>query len=105
MAVTIAFFTIGQAVQIWVADAPPKQVLFASLASYGLRVTLLGMALMVVLDQADRFAWLHSMGLVVTTFVVVFCWLVAEFRAFRRLRIPVFDPEYKPPGTGLDDVA
>lgn len=104
-AVTIAFFTIGQAVQIWVADAPPKRVMAASLASYGLRVTLLGLALMVTLDQADRFAWLHPMGVVVTTIAVVFGWLLAEFRAYRHLRIPAFDTEYKPPAPDRDDVA
>lgn len=103
--VTIAFFTIGQAVQILVAEAPPMVVMFASLASYGLRVSLLGIALMITLDQAERFAWLHPMGLVITTIVVVFGWLIAEFRAYRQLRIPAFDTEYKPPAPGRDDVA
>lgn len=101
-AITIAFYTVGQAVQIWVADAPPKRVMAASLASYGLRVTLLGLVLMVTLDQAGRFTWLHPMGVVLTTIVVVFGWLLAEFHTHRRLRIPAFDTEYKPPAQDPD---
>jgi hypothetical protein len=42
-AVTIAFYTIALGVQIAVADAAPKVVLFAWLASYVTRVTVLGL--------------------------------------------------------------
>ncbi|WP_051208599.1 hypothetical protein [Propionicicella superfundia] len=93
----IAFFTIGQAVQIRVAERPPKVVLVAALASYTARVTLLGAVLWLVLAQRDRFGWIDPPAAIVTTVLVVHGWLLAEFRAYRRLRIPAFDTP-RPPG-------
>lgn len=90
--VTLAFNMIGLGVQVLVADAPTKTVMIAALASYGLRVSVLGMVLMVVLSNADRFALLDPVAVVVATTVVVFTWLAAEFWTFSRLRIPAFDP-------------
>lgn len=90
--VSLAFSIIGHGVQVVMADAPPRMLLFASLASYTIRVSLLGIVLMLVLDQADRFAAVDSIAVAVGTIVVVVSWLGAEFFAYSRLRIPVFDP-------------
>lgn len=88
---TIAFFTIGQAVQVLVADAPAKKVMIASLASYGGRVTALGLLLMLALSNSERVALLDPVAVVITTIAVVFGWLGAEFWVYSRLRIPVYD--------------
>lgn len=89
--VALAFNIIGHAVQVMVADADPKKVLVASLASYTLRVTVLGVVLMLVLSNAEKFTFLDAPSVVWTTVAVVFGWLGAEFWAYNRLRIPVFD--------------
>ncbi|MDR1712069.1 MAG: hypothetical protein LBR58_09510 [Propionibacteriaceae bacterium] len=94
-AVTLLFFTIGQAVQVIVADADPRVVLFASLASYIARVTVLGLLLLAALNNRDVLG-LDPPAVIITTFVVVVGWLAAEFWVFARLRIPAFDS----PGNG-----
>lgn len=88
---TIAFFTIGQAVQVLVADADPRTVLFASLVSYIARVGGLGALLAVALANADRFTAMDPTAVAVTTIAVVLGWLAAEIWVFSRLRLPVFD--------------
>lgn len=90
--VTLAFSTIGQAVQVVVADADARLVLVASLGSYVLRVSVLGLLLVVVLQNAPRFTAVDPVAVVVATIVVVITWLAGEFRVYSRLRIPVFDP-------------
>lgn len=89
--IVIAFMAIGQGVQLIVADASPNAVLVASLASYTVRVSLLGVLLMTVLGNTERFAMLVPFGFAVATIVVVIGWLAGEFRAYSKLRIPVFD--------------
>lgn len=89
--VTLAFNIIGQGVQVAVADAPARTVFVAAMASYVLRVTVLGLLLQVVVINADRFASLDPVALVVTTIAVVIGWLGTEFWVYSRLRIPVYD--------------
>lgn len=97
-AVTLAFSMIGQAVQVVVADAPAKTVMVASLASYGGRVSTLGIVLLLALDNAERLVSMDPVAVVVTTIAVVFGWLTTEFWVYSRLRIPVFDePEVTRP--------
>lgn len=96
---TIAFFTIGQAVQVLVADADPRTVLFASLVSYVGRVGGLGALLAIALANADRFRAMDTTAVAVTTIAVVLGWLGAEIRVFSRLRIPVFDETERPSDT------
>lgn len=97
--VTIAFFTIGQAVQVLVADATPRTVLLAALTSYTVRVTVLGLLLMLALDNADRIALMNPMVVVVTTIGVVIGWLGAEFWVYSRMRILIYDE----PENGAND--
>ena len=96
---TIAFFTIGQAVQVLVADAPPKTVLIAALASYTIRVTALGLLLMFAKSNADRIALMDPMVVVGTTIAVVIGWLGAELWVYSRMRILI----YEEPENGADD--
>ena len=99
--VVIAFFIIGQAVQVMVADSAAKLVMVAALASYAIRVSLLGVVLMVVLDNADRFAQLDATAVVATTICVVIGWLAGVFRVYSRLRFPIYDStEVGPSQTG-----
>ncbi len=96
---TIAFLTIGQAVQILVADAAPTTVLVAALTSYTVRVTVLGLLLVLALDNADRIALMNPMVVVVTTIGVVTGWLGAEFWVYSRMRILIYDE----PENGAND--
>ncbi len=96
---TIAFFTIGQAVQVIVADADPRTVLAAALASYIGRVVGLGALLAAALANADRLTAMDPTAVAVTTIAVVLGWLGMEIRAFSRLRMPVFDESEHPSDT------
>ena len=91
----LIFSGLGMAVQIVVADRDPRQVLVASLASYAIRAALLGMVLAAYLNNllpGLRTGWLAA-GILVCTVT----WLVAEVVVFARMRIPVFDSDYRPP--------
>lgn len=90
-AVTIAFYTIALGVQVAVADAAPKTVLVAWLASYLFRVSVMGLVLATVLVNAERWSWLDPVALVVTTIAVVLGWIGFELRAYSQLRIPIYD--------------
>lgn len=89
--VTLAFNIVGQGVQVVVADAPARTVFLAAMASYVLRVTVLGLLLQLVVINADRFVDLDPVAVVVTTITVVIAWLGTEFWVYSRLRIPVYD--------------
>lgn len=93
---TIAFFTIGQAVQVLVADAEPRRVLFAALVSYAGRIAALGALLVVALANRERLSGMDPTAVAVSTIVVVVGWLAAEIWVFSRLRIPVFDNTERP---------
>jgi hypothetical protein len=88
----LAFFGLGQAVQVWVADADPQVVMIAALGSYVFRVGLPTLVLILLARDPSRFAGMHRVAIAVTAIVVVVGWLAAEIWTFSRLRIPVFDP-------------
>ena len=96
---TVAFFTIGQAVQVLVADADPRTVLFASLVSYIARVGGLGALLAIALGNAEKLTSMNTTAVAATTIVVVLGWLGAEIWVFSRLRLPVFDETERGPNT------
>ncbi|MCL1838019.1 MAG: hypothetical protein FWG47_01710 [Propionibacteriaceae bacterium] len=98
-ALTLLFFTIGQAVQVIVADADPRVVLITALASYVARVTILGVLLLLALNNLERFDFIRPVAAITTTFVTVVGWLGAEFWMFSKLRIPRFDPPSEPAPT------
>lgn len=86
---TIAFFTIGQGIVMRFAEREGFTLLVAGLASYGVRVAGLGLALAAYnasgLDLLDPMA--TSIGIVVTVLV----WTTVEILAMSRMRIPVYD--------------
>lgn len=89
---TLAFMGLGQWIQVRMADAPPARMMLAWLLSYGLRVGVPGVVLMVALANPERLAGMDRLAVAVTTMGVVLAWLIAEIWVFSRLRIPVFDP-------------
>ncbi|MCW5954006.1 MAG: hypothetical protein KIT69_17280 [Propionibacteriaceae bacterium] len=88
--VVLAFFALGQALQLAVADASPRIALFVALASYALRVVLLGILLSAAL-HAPTPSGLPSGALLGSTLAATLGWITGEVIAFTRLRIPVFD--------------
>ncbi|MFZ0529983.1 MAG: hypothetical protein WAL91_05545 [Propionicimonas sp.] len=90
--VTIVFFTIGQGIQVLVADADPKVLMVASLASFALRAGALGLLLVWSQQNAERIPSLDPIALAATAIAVVVGWLTAEIWVFTRLRIPIYDP-------------
>jgi hypothetical protein len=98
---TIVFFTVGQAVQVLVADADPRRVLLAALVSYVARIGALGGLLAVALANRERLAGMDTTAVVVSTVAAVVGWLAGEILVFSRLRIPVFDETERPADTGM----
>lgn len=88
----LAFFGLGQAVQVWVADAEPQTVLLAALGSYMFRVGLPAAALILLARDPSRLAGTDRVAIALSAIAVVLGWLTAEIWTFSRLRIPVFDP-------------
>ncbi len=88
----LAFFGLGQLVQILVADASPQVVMAAALGSYAFRVGLPAIALIAIGNNPERLAGMDRVSVAVAAIAVVIAWLAGEIWAFSRLRIPVFDP-------------
>ncbi len=94
--VVLAFFALGQALQLAVADASPRIALFVALASYALRVLLLGVLLSAALSAPVR-GGLPAGALLGSTLTATLGWITGEVIAFTRLRIPVFDSTQSAP--------
>lgn len=88
--VVIAFFTIGHAVVIRFAEVRGASVLIAALASYAIRVTVLG-ALLAWYGSNTHLLVLDPIAVSVAIIVTCLGWLSAEIWRFTRLRIPVYD--------------
>ena len=88
--VVLVFFALGQSLQWAVADSTPQVALFVALASYALRVVLLGGLLSAALSEAGPVA-LNPAALLGGTLAATVGWITGEVIAFTRLRIPVFD--------------
>lgn len=97
-AVVLLFFVIGHAVQLRYASATPQHLLVASLASYALRVVALGGLLAVALEHPDLPLDARAIGF--GAIAAVLGWVAGEIVAFRRLRVPVFDPPAPQDGVG-----
>jgi len=88
-ATVVAFFALGQLVQVLTAQAEAMVVMVASLFSYAIRAA--GLAVVLVAVQ-PFVSGPGTRALVPTMIVVVAGWLAAEIWTFTRLRVPVFDP-------------
>lgn len=88
--VVLIFFAFGQALQLAVAGSSPQLALFVALASYALRVVLLGVVLSSALNAPGPHG-LDAGSLLGGTLAATLGWITGEVIAFTRLRIPVFD--------------
>lgn len=98
-ALVLLFSTIGQLVMVRVAVSRPQVVLFAAMASYVVRCTLLTLALGWAFTRPELMVMADRTALVVTTLATVIGWLTAEIVRFARMRIPAFDVELPEEGT------
>ncbi|MBI4900242.1 MAG: hypothetical protein HY829_07170 [Actinobacteria bacterium] len=92
-ALAVAYYAIGQGVQMQYADAPPRTIRAASVASYVVRVSLLGLVLWASLTWPGVMSALDARGLFAGIVSGVLGWLAGLVVAFRRLRVTAFDPD------------
>ena len=92
--IALLFFSLGQAVVLRYAERNGSGLLVAGLASYGVRISGLALALVAYegagVDILDRTA--TALAIVAT----VLLWTTAEVIAFARMRMPVYDVHYTP---------
>lgn len=91
--VAVVFFTIGQGIQVIVANSDPKVVMVSSLVSFALRAAGLGTLLAWAQANSDHIASIDPVALAATAIAVVIGWIGAEIWTFTRLRIPTYDTE------------
>jgi hypothetical protein len=100
-ALAVAYYAIGQGVQMQYADASPQTLRAASIASYVVRVSLLGGLLWASIVWPTITSALDARGLFAGIVLGVLGWLAGLVVAFRKLRIPTFDEpdpvRYDPP--------
>jgi hypothetical protein len=87
--ITLAFFALGQLVQVGLADAEPLIAMMSAMFSYVVRVGGLVLTAVVLTRVLPD---LNGLAVAVTVIGVAVGWIAAEIWAFTRLRIPAFDP-------------
>lgn len=95
----LAYYAIGQGVQMQYADASPQTLRTASVTSYVLRVSILGALLWASIVWPFVMQALDAPALFAGILLGVLGWLVGLVVAFRKLRVPTFDE----PGSVRDD--
>ena len=90
-ALAVAYYAIGQGVQMQYADAPPRTLRAASVASYVVRVSVLGGLLWASIVWPAIMSALDVRGLFAGIVLGVLGWLAGLVVAFRKLRVPTFD--------------
>jgi len=87
--ITLAFFALGQLVQVALADADPMIAMMSAMLSYVVRVGGLVLAAVVLTKVLPD---LNGLAVALTVIAVAVGWIATEIWAFTRLRIPAFDP-------------
>lgn len=90
-AMVLFFYTVGQLVMVMFADAGARTLMAVSMASYTMRVAVLGLVLLAYNQNRQAWPALEPKAVFIATIVVVLGWLAAEILVFTRLRISVFD--------------
>lgn len=90
-AMVLFFYTVGQLVMVMFADAGARTLMAVSMASYTMRIALLGLVLLAYNKNRDAWPALEPIAVFIATIVVVVGWLAAELLVFARLRITVYD--------------
>lgn len=88
-ALVIGFFGLTLLVMKRTADLPPTTVMAVVMATYTAKVLFLGAVMFAVRDAA----WVSGYAVGVTITVCALVWLFFELRAYKRLRIFVYDPQ------------
>lgn len=103
-ALSVAYYAIGQGVQMQYADASPQTLRTVSVASYVVRVSLLGALLWASIVWPSVINALDTRALFAGIVLGVIGWLIGLVLAFRKLRVPTFDQAEPvrddPPGPG-----
>ena len=87
----LAFFSASLLVMKRTAHLPPTTVMGIVMATYTVKVIVLGVVLFAVRDAT----WLNGFAAGVSITVCALVWLFFEMRAYKRLRIFVFPPDDK----------
>lgn len=85
------FYAVGQVVQIVFAEAPVRMLRTASITSYVVRVTLLGVLLYATIASPELLSGLDVRGLFVGIVLGVLGWLTGLVITHHNLRIPIYD--------------
>ena len=90
-ALAVAYYAIGQCVQMQYADASPQTLRTVSVDSYVVRVSILGALLWASIVWPGVMALLDTRALFAGIVLGVLGWLTGLVIAFRTLRVPTFD--------------
>ena len=88
-ALVIGFFSLTLLVMKRTANLPPTTVMLVVMVTYTVKVLVLGIVMFAVRDVS----WLSGYAVGVTITVCALVWLFFELRAYKRLRIFVYDPD------------
>lgn len=88
-ALVVGFFSLTLLVMRRTADLPPTTVMAVVMATYTAKVLFLGAVMFAVRDAT----WVSGYAVGVTITVCALVWLFFELRAYKRLRIFVYDPQ------------
>ncbi|MDN5796160.1 MAG: hypothetical protein L0H79_10480 [Intrasporangium sp.] len=91
----IGFFGLTLLIMKRTADLPPTTTMIVVMVAYTLKVAALGVAMFLVRDAS----WLSGFAVGVSITVCAVVWLFFEMRAYKKLRIFVYDPD---DGSSLD---
>lgn len=104
-ALVIFFFSATLLVMKRTADLAPTTVMMIVMATYTFKVVVLGVAMFALRDAS----WVSGYAVGVTITVCALIWLFFEMRAYKRLRIFVYDVDASNTGnaasTGTDAAA
>ena len=85
--VTIAFFGVSLLLLWATRRLSPAAVMSVALLTYGLKIMLLGLMLVLVFQAR----WLSGMAFALSVIVCACVWLAVQVRTVRRARLPVYD--------------
>ncbi|MDR1807362.1 MAG: hypothetical protein LBR33_05535 [Propionibacteriaceae bacterium] len=96
-AVTLVFFALGHTAQVLAARLDPRTILGVALTTYALQVLVATLLIRGLSARGFAAAWLF-LGVLAG----VLGWVAGLVLAFRRARIPIFDPPAEtPPEQGM----
>lgn len=88
-ALVIFFFALTLLVMKRTTDLPPTTVMLVVMATYTVKVLVIGLALLLLHDAS----WVSGYALGISITVCALVWLFFEMRSYQRLRILVYDPD------------